>query len=139
MSIYKQFKLDDKKQHEGIEIQYGPNDNGSVPTFRLAHLSLNNQRYTKMLERESAPFKRLLALGVLDAETDNKIMVRAFCQCILLGWENVYDINNQAFPFSTENAIKLMIDLPELFLDLKHQAVDISKFRQAEVEQEAKN
>lgn len=138
-SLYKQFKVDGNKQKEGVEVKFAPNDDESIPTFRLSYMSLTNQRYTKILERESLPFKRVMDLKRLSAEQDNMIMVRTFCESILLGWDNIQDIEGKPFPFNFENAVKLMLDLPELFLALKQEASDVSKFRADELELAAKN
>lgn len=139
MSLYKQFKLDDTKQKEGVDVKFAPNDDETVPTFRLSYMSVTNPRYTKMLERESQPYKRLMDLKQLTPDLDNKIMARTFCQSILLGWENVQDIDSKPFPFTVENAIKLMLDLPELFSALKQEASDASKFKANDLELAVKN
>jgi hypothetical protein len=139
MSLYKQFKMDEAKQKDGVSVSFGPNDDGTVPTFRIAHMSATNQRYVKVLERESKPFKRMMDLQILPPDLDRKIMINTFCQAILLGWDNVQDIDGKPFPFNATNSVKLMTELPELFFALQREANDIAKFREVQLENEAKN
>jgi hypothetical protein len=139
MSLYSEFKLSEEKLQQGTKVVFSPNDDGTVPTFILGYMSNSNQRYTKCLERESKPHQRLIELKRLPAETDAAIMRRVFCQTILLGWENVQDVNGKPFVYTLENAIKLLTDLPELFTQLKIEASNRSRFLEAELEDEAKN
>src|SRR3954469_12243509 len=118
MSLHKQFKTDEKKETEGIEVTYGPNDDKTIPTFRVARRGPSNQRYVKALERESAPYRRMLELGTLDSTVQAKIMRRVFCSSVLLNWDNVQDQKGKVIPFNFENAVKLFEELPELYDDL---------------------
>ena len=41
-----------------------------------------------------------------------------FVKDVLLGWENITDLDGNVIPFSEEIAIKLFKDLPMLYIDL---------------------
>lgn len=138
-SLFKQFKMDQKKEDEGVTIEYGANEDGTIPTFYLYHRSGSNQRYTKALDRFSAPHKRLIDLGMLDEKTSNKIMLNTFCDSLLKGWDNVYNEKNELIPFSAGNAFQLLTQLPELYNDLFEQSGKASMFRAESVEQDVKN
>lgn len=140
MSLFKQFKMDPTKENEGVLITYGPNDDGSIPTFRIARRSGNNQRYAKSLMQESQPYRRMIDLGVLPQATSEKVFRRVFCSSVLLGWENVQDDETkQLIPFNIDNAMHLMQALPDLYDDLVAQSTNIALFRLTEVEDAAKN
>lgn len=139
MSLHKQFKSDEKKENEGIDITYGPNDDKTIPTFRILRRGPSNQRYVKTLENESKPYRRLLELGALDNKIQEKIMRRVFCSSILMGWENVQDEKGKIIPFNFENAVQLFEELPELYYDLSEQAGKLSSFRAETLESDAKN
>ena len=66
-------------------------------------------------------------------------MLDCFIKYVLLGWENVKDESGKDYPYTEENARKLMTALPELYADLLTQANDFSNFRAAEVQEMAKN
>lgn len=139
MSLYKQFKMDETKEAEGVEIKYGPNDDNTVPTFRIRRRSAQNQQYAKTLDRESGPYRRMIELNTLDDKISNRIVMRTFCQSILIGWENVYNQQNQPIAFNFDNAMKLFGELPELYEELQSQSAKASLFRDDTMESDAKN
>jgi hypothetical protein len=138
LSIY---KMDAVKQQDGVLVEFpqAENADGSVPKFRLARISSNNVRYTKAMEFECRPYKREIELGALDKATDRKIAVKVFCQTILLGWENVKDAEGKDIPFGERAANQLLLELPDLYVELTQRAQDMSLFRQNELESDAKN
>lgn len=140
MSLFEQFETNVQKETvDGVEVKYGANADGSVPTFRVLRRGPSNQRYTKALERESAPYRRLLELGTLDAKIQERVMRRVFCSSVLLSWSYVQTKDEKDIPFTVENAIKLMEQLPDLYYDLVAQADKASSFRLESLEGDAKN
>jgi hypothetical protein len=138
-SLFRQFKTDAMKEQEGVLVKYGENDDKTVPAFRLLRRNATNQRYAKSLERETAPYRRLIDLGTLDNKTAQKVFTRVFCTSVLIGWENVQDEEGKIIPFNIENAIMLMDKLPDLYEDLSQQSVKVALFRQDALEADAKN
>ena len=140
MSIFRQFQTDqDKETKIGVEVTYGPNDDGSIPTFTILRRGPSNQRYTKALERESAPYRRLLDLGTLDPKIQEKVMRRVFCTSVLIGWKNVKTAEGQEIAYNLENSLHLMEQLPDLYYDLVQQADKAATFRNESLEGDAKN
>jgi hypothetical protein len=139
-SLFKQFKTDLKKEQEGIPVTYAANEDGSIPTFHVRRRGPTNPQWTKALERESAPYRRLLELGTLDPKIGDRIMLRVFCSSVLTGWENVQGQKNESrLAYTLENAIQLFTELPELYLDLSEQAGKLAGFRIETQESDAKN
>lgn len=139
MSIFKQFKMDEKKELEGIEIPYGPNDDGTIPTFRILHQTSSNQKYARTLRRETLPHKRLIEMNALPQDKARLIGLRVFCLSILVGWDNVQDENDKLIPFSFDNAMELLQTLPSLYDRLNEESAKDSLFLQYSLENEAKN
>ena len=139
MSLIKQFKTDEKKETEGIPITYAPNADGTVPTFFIRRSGPSNPKYVKALERETAPYRRLLELGTLDPKVSEKIMRRVFCLSVLVKWENVQNQKDEVIPYSFESAISLFEFLPELYFDLHDQSTKLASFRLEMQESDAKN
>lgn len=138
-SLFKQFATDVKKEQEGVEISYAPNDDGTTPTFTVARIGPSNQRYTKALESATAPFRRLIEIGALDKKRERTILVEVFCTSVLLGWHDVQDTTGQLIPFNYDNAKKLFETLPELYVDLAEHASKFTTFRAETRESDAKN
>jgi hypothetical protein len=140
MSLHSQFKMDEKKEAEGVDVVVGvTNDDGTIPTFRVLRRAAQNQRYTKALERESAPFRRLLELGTLDNKTQFRILRSVFVSSVLIGWSHVQDQKGAEIPYNSDNATKLFEELPELYLEIAEQAGKLSSFRAETQESDAKN
>lgn len=139
-SLFKNFKMDEKKESKGVPVQPAPtNDDGTMPTFFVTRLAASNQKYNKVLDRETKPYKRQIQLGTLSSQTSDLIRMKVFVNSILQGWENVQDEKCLHIPFSAENALALFKQLPDLFFELEKQASDASLFRSEEVEETAKN
>lgn len=139
MSLYKQFKMDDKKQAEGILLNYGANSDGSVPSFRVLRRGPSNQKYQQTLERETRPYRRQIELGTLDNMQSEYIYRRVFCLSVLIGWEHVQTETGEEIPFNFENAMKLFGELPELYDDLIAQSSKAALFIQSTLEGDTKN
>lgn len=145
MSLSSLFKTDAQKEVKGIEIVYPANEDGSIPTFIVSRMSQSNPRYSKALEEAVRPHRHLQRTGQLSADISTKIVAQAFVNGCLLGWKNVKfgDIvgghNKEDAPFNADNALKLFQRLPDLFADLQEQASQLASFRDAELEEDAKN
>jgi hypothetical protein len=138
-SLFKQFQTDSKKEQEGVEVTYAPNDDGTIPTFIITRLGQSNQRYAKALETATAPYRRLIDIGALDKKRERTILVDVFCSSVLLGWRDVQDTEGKLIPFNYANAKMLFETLPELYLDLAEHAAKFTTFRAETRENDAKN
>lgn len=139
MSIYNQFATDKEKETEGVVVPYSANEDGSVPSFKIARMGKSNKKYTKAMERATRPYRRQVELGALSEEVSEKILLGVFVDTILLGWENVLDRDGNKIPYNRDNAMKVMTDLPDLYADLQAQASSAAQFREEQREAEAKN
>jgi hypothetical protein len=138
-NLFKQFKTDPKKEQDGIAIQYGANDDGTIPSFRVRRRGASNQQYAKVLTRETMPYRRQIELNALDEMVSRAILMKVFCMAVLVGWDNVQDESGKVIAFNTENAVMLFNLLPDLYDDLVLQSGKLELFRSDEVEQAAKN
>lgn len=139
MSLYTQFKTNAAKEVEGVEIQYGPNEDGTIPTFVISRMGKSNKRYTKALEAATRPYRRQIELGTMNNDTAESLFLGVFVDTVLKGWRNVKDETGNEIPFGKETAIKVLSDLPELYDDLQEKAKSASLFREEALEDEAKN
>lgn len=146
MSLVKQFGTDVEKECEGVAIQYGSNEDGSIPAFHISRMSRSNVRYTKRLEVATRPYRRQIELGTLDNDVAERIFMQVFVDSVLKGWENIKlsDVtgieDDEGFAtFNKENAMKLFERLPELYDDLQAQAKSAAIFKDEEIEDATKN
>lgn len=139
MSVFDDFGTSATKEIEGIDVTFGPNADGSIPTFKLARMGRTNKTYLRVLDQMSKPHRRAMALGTMSNEMQDSVMLKVFVKTILKGWSNVQDKDGTVIPYSEENALAVLTKLPDLHVALVEQAQDIALFREAQLEAEVKN
>ena len=141
MSLYKQFATNTEKEIEGIEVQMteAENDDGSIPTFVVSRMGKSNKRYSKALEAATRPYRRQIELGTMNNDKAEEIFLGVFVDTVLKGWKNVRDESGADVPFTKQTATKLFKDLPEVYERLQEEAKLSANFREASLEEEAKN
>lgn len=139
MSLYAQYATDKKAEKQGVWVDFGQNEDGSVIKFKISRMSKTNKKYTKRLEAQTKPFRRAIELETMDDALAEKIFMEVFVDTILLDWQNVNDRDGKPLKFSKENAMKLLEELTDLYEDLQEKAKKASLFREEALDEEAKN
>src|SRR5262245_52098218 len=122
MSLFDTFATDPKAEAEGRWFKYPANRDKTIPRFKLARMSRTNPRFQARLEAVAKQFKTEIKLDLLTEEATFEPMLEAFCDTVLLGWENVYDREDKPITYSRDEAVKLMKALPALYDDLREKA-----------------
>lgn len=139
MSIYKLFKTDKNLEQDGVWIEYPENEDGSIPSFKIARMSRSNKNYLKAVEEKTKPYKRQIELNAMKSDLADDMLLDIFVSAILLDWKNVVTLQGNAFPYSKENAKQLMKMLHDLYDDLQEKAKEIQFFIDRDMENDAKN
>lgn len=139
MSIWAQYQTDKARENLGARIEKGSNEDGSKIVFIVARTGKGNTTYKLASERAFKPHKAAIKSGQLSNETAEAILLDLFCGHLLKGWENVRDKDDSEIPFNTENAKKLMLDLPDLYEELVTASNDVSLYLDSNREASAKN
>jgi len=121
-SIYAVFESDAEKEANGAFIDVGPF------RFKLARAGGANRRYKTLVEKKMKPHVRLAEAGLLPDDTATEILAECFSEAVVLDWENVSDRDGIPVPFSPSACKKLLIELPDLFDELRAQATKASNF-----------
>lgn len=139
--LFKQFKTNSVMEIEGARIEFpeAENDDGTIPTFILARTGKSNKAYSKALEAATRPYRRQIELGTLKNDVAENLFVKVFINNILKGWENVQDEDGKAIPFSKAAAEKLFDEMPDVYERLQFESKESANFRDAALEEEAKN
>lgn len=132
-SPYALFSTDTALESSGITLDYG--------SFRLciARAGGANRKFQQVLEAKLKPHRRQIQTETLADEVAHRLIVEAYAEAVLLGWDGVVDAAGQPLPFTKDNAIRLMTDLPDLFRDLQEQATKAALFRRQAQEADEKN
>jgi hypothetical protein len=139
MSIFNQFETNQDAEKEGVWVEYGENDDGSVPAFKISRMSKSNKKYSKALERATRPHRRAIELETMKDDTAERVFLEVFVDTVLLDWKNIKTRKGEEMVFSKKSALDLMKSLPELYDDLQDKAKKASLFRQDVLEEEAGN
>jgi hypothetical protein len=139
MSLYKQFKTDENVEKDGVWLQYGLASNGKYTSIRIARAGGSNMKYQRLLEKKTKPYRRQLQMDMADEKVIESVLIEVYAEAVILDWENVEGPDGQMIPFSKENCIKLLRDLPDLFADIREQSTKNALFRAEIREQDAKN
>lgn len=139
MSLYKQFKTDANLEKEGILLELGQTDDGKPIAFRIARAGGGNVAFAKVMEAKMKPYRRQLQTDTLDPKVAERILREVYAEAVILGWENVQDEDGNEMEFSVENCIKLLTDLPELYLEIQQSSQKTALYRQMVREADAKN
>lgn len=93
--------------------------------------------------------KRQLDLEILDDEVAERELIQIYAETVILGWEQgpldkpeegvIPGPDGKDLPFSRDNTIKLLMDLPELFTDIRTQSTKLALFREALKAEDAGN
>lgn len=132
-SAYDLFETVGSLEKTGVWIAIGPME------FLLARAGGENTEFKKAAQAKFKPFELALANDTMDEKLAQKLVIEVMCTTVLLGWRNVYDRDKNELPFTKENAIKLLTDLPALFEKLQAEAQRIGNFRNKGNETVAKN
>lgn len=134
MSLYNQFKTDKSLETEGVWIDYGNNSQGEPIRFLVARAGGRNTAFNKALQKATKPYRRAIQNDAMDEDVADRVYREVFVETVLKGWEGVEDEDGVAMPFSRGNAVKLFTDLPDLYADLRQQAMSMAIFKDEELE-----
>ena len=132
--LYSAFKTNDGLETQGVWVDYATG--GEKPArFRIARAGGSNRKYGRILDAKTKPVRRLMEIGALDDVVSDRLHAEVYAESVILGWEDVTDEQGADLPFTKENCVKLLLDLPDLFRDLRSMATSLALFR-AEVDRE---
>jgi hypothetical protein len=132
-SIFSQFKGDtDKEAGKGVVLDYG--EYGTITIRRAGGANLEYQRVAR---ERLAPYERRLAMGTLSEEESRRVMAEVYADSVIIGWTLADD--NGPIPFTRENVVRVMIELPDLFADVREAAEKRAFFVQQQLAEDTKN
>jgi hypothetical protein len=139
MSLRTAFKTsDDITSGRWFTFDSLPNDDKSIPAFKLGYMSNTNPAYQAAMERVSKELRRDIELDILTENTAGPVMRGVFVDTILMDWRNVQTDGGDNIPFSKEAATAFFAELPELYLTLVGEAKKLANFRAESKEAVAK-
>ncbi len=133
-SIYELFETDSTMEQQGVVVDFGP-----YGRFKVARASGNNIKYAQSFQKHNRPYQKMQRRGTMPEELARQVLAKVYAESILLDWEGVIGRDGKNIPFSKENAIKVMLDLPDLFTQIIAESQNAESYRKEYVEDATKN
>lgn len=100
--------------------------------------SSSSLKFVRALTRLNKPHRRQLERGMMDPAEQQKVLIQAMAQAILLDWQNVKDKSGADVPFSPEAASKALKSpmLREFVMEI---SADLSNFKEEDTDEDVKS
>ena len=126
MNLYQRFKTNsDLEGKKGVVLDYG--EGVKITILRAGG---SNRKYQQILREKLMASGRKLA-SMTDDESERG-MIEVYADAVIVAWEGVKDEEGNEVPFTRENVVKIMTDLPELFADVQRAAGAFELFRESQ-------
>ena len=144
LSLYSMFDTDTTLETEGVEVEYGGT------RFILARAGGANTKFKTVFTELIKPYRAQMNRGVLDDDVSNRIMAKAYAKTVVLRVDcrkmdadgNLATKNNEPVwtlgKFYTregklveateENVAALLLDVDELFADIRTMAANSATY-----------
>lgn len=142
-SARKKFGTDADREVRGEKFDYGDF------WFQCARAGGANKKFLSAWTERTRPLERKIKNGALSEEEGGRVLAEIWADTVVLGWGGVTmgDLDKgltgpkaeEPAPFSRANAVKLFLELPALFADLREATTAIDPFRTQLLQEEAKN
>lgn len=153
-NLYTMFKTEEKHETQGVWLEYGRTDptpehpEGEPIRIKIARAGGKNMSFNKALEKATRPYRKAIQTGTIALDTIENLYREVFVDHVVLDWTNVSAPIKDAsgavtgfelLPYKRDNVLRVLIDLPDLYNDLKEQANSLSLFREDEREADLGN
>lgn len=129
MSLYNTFETNKDLERDGIVLDYGFNSKDEPIQIRIARAGGANTKFAKVLEQKMKPYKRAIANDTMDNKVAEKLLIEAYADAVILSWTGVEDREGNFLEFTRDNVVKVLTDLPDLFMDIQAQSQKSALFR----------
>ena len=124
------FKADTTLEEGGVWVTV---DTEAGISFRLKRYGGKNaSKIREANSRFSKQYAHKIASGNLSVEESEEIAIKAFCSACLIDWKGIKDESDKELPFTFDNSVKLLTDLPELMDTLFRYANRFETYKETE-------
>ena len=133
-SIYELFETDETMEQQGIVVDFGP-----YGEFKVARASGSNIKYSETVKRYNKPYQKMLKRGTMPEKLARQVLAKVYAESIVLNWKRVIGRDGKEIPYTTQNVVKVLLDLPDLFSQIVIESLNAELYRKDYVEEAAKN
>lgn len=117
-NLYKQFESDSDLETAGIVIQF------DGCSFKCKRPGGANKEFGPAWEEATRPYNSLINRNQMPRKLFNQLLAEVYADKVIVGWTNVEDRDGTVLEFTKENVVKILIDLPEVFRQIKEELND---------------
>lgn len=147
MTLKNKFKTDTTAANEGVWFDYedAPNEDGTVPGFKLARKTGQNKAYGKAMReftKEHTTDEGIVDMSSLPEAEAEAVELGIFTEALLLDWRNFQpDEDGKEVKYSKEEAKRIFgdPDWSDLYKDLAVKCGKSSAYKAKQRKAEAKN
>jgi len=147
MSLKKKFKTDTNAANEGVwfDFEDAPNEDGTVPGFKLARKTGQNKAYSKAMReftKEHTTEEGVADFSSLSETEAEAVELDVFVNALLIDWRNFQpEDDGKAIDFTAEAAKAVFgdPDWSDLYKDLARKCGQASAYKAKQLKAEAKN
>lgn len=130
INLYAKYGSDRQKEKTGVPFYI---DKDSDTYILVGRWCARNVEHLKAQAEVS------LRMADVDENEREEARTRVFAEHLITGWNNIVDKDGNDLPFSRENAVALLADLPDLVNELVNFSLDRENYDLDSVETATKN
>lgn len=130
INLYAKYGSDTKKEKAGVPFYIDKDSDTYILVGRWC---------SRNVEHSKAQAEIGLKMADVDESGREEARTKAFVEHLITGWNNIVDKDGKDLPFSTDNAIALLSDLPDLVNELVNFSLDRTNYGLDGVETATKN
>lgn len=89
----------------------------------------NNKQYQRIVQDLTKPVRRKIANETISIQELDEIYMKAYARAVVVGWEDVTDLDDNPVPFTEANFIRVMQMYPDFWDDIQREAARMTNFR----------
>jgi hypothetical protein len=125
MDLRKTFGGDKALERDGVDLHLGGDAYVTV-----ARAGGTNVAYDRAVQKHMRPHRS--KTGYLDNDVYVDVLKQAYADAVVLDWRGI-EFDGEPLPYSRENALKLMRELPDLWDVIKTHAEKLANFQHEEI------
>ncbi|MGH1376691.1 MAG: hypothetical protein ACRBCK_10115 [Alphaproteobacteria bacterium] len=98
-------------------------------SFTILRAGGTNTKYDEALARKLRPIANQISFGSMEEGAAKKIYAEVYAETVIVGWDNMADRQGNPLEFNFDNCVQVLLDLPDLFIDIKKQANSLATFK----------
>ena len=140
-------KTDSRLEKEGVRFEHMESrTEGFAYTIRRAHAG--NKKYARAMQKALAPYRRQMDADEADDDLLRGPIIAVYCDMMIVGWETCINgewcegLQNEEgaiVPATRDTLYKALMDLPEIFDQIREDSSKAAYFRTVSREDDVKN